>query len=79
MSGNLDELVCEMDCRKMNVVEQLDELRERINKEGVDSAVHKLYNSIKSLKVSYQFLLAINCIKIEYNVLFKIFTFSSGS
>lgn len=50
MSGNLDELVCEIDCRKMNVVEQLDELRERINKEGVDSSVHKLYNSIKSLK-----------------------------
>lgn len=46
MSGNLDEL----DCRKMNVLEQLDELRARINKEGVDSAMHKLYTSIKSLK-----------------------------
>lgn len=34
----------------MNVVEQLDELRARINKEGVDSTVQKLYASIKSLK-----------------------------
>ncbi|XP_061346252.1 uncharacterized protein LOC133291911 isoform X2 [Gastrolobium bilobum] len=46
LSGNLDEL----NLRKMNVVKQLDHLRDRINKEGTDSAVHKLISLMTSLK-----------------------------
>ncbi|KAK2446086.1 paramyosin protein [Trifolium repens] len=46
INDNLDEL----NHRKMNVVEKLDELRVRINKEGADSAVQKLYTLMKSLK-----------------------------
>ncbi|XP_057434535.1 uncharacterized protein LOC130727424 [Lotus japonicus] len=46
LSGNLDEL----NHRKMNAVEQLDQLRERISKEGVDSGVQKLISSMMSLK-----------------------------
>ncbi|KAJ1420186.1 Coiled-coil domain of unkwon function DUF2037 [Sesbania bispinosa] len=46
LSGSLDEL----NHRKMNAVKQLDELRERINKEGADSAVHKLIPLMTSLK-----------------------------
>ncbi|WJX61031.1 hypothetical protein P8452_46173 [Trifolium repens] len=34
----------------LNVVEKLDELRARINKEGADFAVHKLYTLMKSLE-----------------------------
>ncbi|XP_027356232.1 coiled-coil domain-containing protein 93 isoform X2 [Abrus precatorius] len=46
LSGNLDEL----NLRKMNVVKQLDNLRERINKEGANSAVQKLVSLMTSLK-----------------------------
>ncbi|XP_045806812.1 coiled-coil domain-containing protein 93 [Trifolium pratense] len=46
INDNLDEL----NHRKMNVVEKLDELRSRIDKEGADSAVQKLYTLMKSLK-----------------------------
>ncbi|KAJ1411004.1 Coiled-coil domain of unkwon function DUF2037 [Sesbania bispinosa] len=46
LSGSLDEL----NHRKMNAVKQLDELRERINKEGANSAVHKLIPLMTSLK-----------------------------
>jgi hypothetical protein len=41
--------------RKMNVVEKLDELRVRINKEGADSAVQKLYTLMKSFKVNFYY------------------------
>ncbi|XP_058780978.1 uncharacterized protein LOC131655092 [Vicia villosa] len=40
----------ELNQRKTNVVEQLDELRVRINKKGADSAVQKLYPLIMSMK-----------------------------
>ncbi|XP_073220830.1 uncharacterized protein [Cicer arietinum] len=46
LSHNLDDL----NHQKMNVVEKLDQLRERINKEGADSAVQKLYTLMMSLK-----------------------------
>ncbi|XP_019416509.1 PREDICTED: coiled-coil domain-containing protein 93 isoform X2 [Lupinus angustifolius] len=46
LRGNLDEL----NHRKMNVVKQLEHLRERINKEGADSGVQKLIYLMTSLK-----------------------------
>ncbi|KAF1871230.1 hypothetical protein Lal_00020022 [Lupinus albus] len=46
LRGNLDEL----NHRKMNVVKQLDHLRERINKEGADSGVQKLIYLMTSFK-----------------------------
>ncbi|OIV96505.1 hypothetical protein TanjilG_07897 [Lupinus angustifolius] len=49
LRGNLDEL----NHRKMNVVKQLEHLRERINKEGADSGVQKLIYLMTSLKVIY--------------------------
>ncbi|CAJ1973760.1 unnamed protein product [Sphenostylis stenocarpa] len=55
LSGNLDELVGEMDKmitnqRKISVVKQLTILQERINNEGADSAAQKLASLMTSLK-----------------------------
>lgn len=47
-------------------MEQLDQLRERISKEGVDSGVQKLISSMMSLKVNY-FFLTVNVSNLHYS------------